>query len=327
MKSDYLIKKSLIDNEEKVNACIIILSRNNELNQLITTILNFEEKFNSKFNYDYVILNDESFTKEFEKAILKVTKSVVKFGLIPKEHWSYPSFINKTKASETRKKMSNIIYGESESYRFMCRYFSGFFFRHPLTLDYDYYWRVEPNVEFTCDINYDPFLFLKNRGILYGFTITLKEIEETIASLWNTTLSFVNKNRDLFLNRENNLDFIKTKENEYNMCHFWSNFEIASFKYLRSEEYLKYFDYLDKSGGFFYERWGDAPIHTIALSMLYPKEKVHFFNDIGYIHSGFQNCPSFDQLSNNCACPSGLNNFANLYSNECLDTWYKINNN
>lgn len=37
-----------------------------------------------------------------------------------------------------------------------------------------------------------------------------------------------------------------------------SNFEIARIDFWRSEAYRAYFDHLDKSGGFFYERWGDG---------------------------------------------------------------------
>ena len=40
----------------------------------------------------------------------------------------------------------------------------------------------------------------------------------------------------------------------YNLCHFWSNFEIGALKWLRSKEYIDYFNHLDKTGGFFYER-------------------------------------------------------------------------
>jgi len=32
------------------------------------------------------------------------------------------------------------------SYRNMCRWNSGFFYKHPVLKDYDYYWRVEPDV-------------------------------------------------------------------------------------------------------------------------------------------------------------------------------------
>jgi alpha 1,2-mannosyltransferase len=41
----------------------------------------------------------------------------------------------------------------------------------------------------------------------------------------------------------------------YNLCHFWSNFEIGSIAWLRSKPYMDYFNFLDKEGGFFYERY------------------------------------------------------------------------
>jgi len=47
---------------------------------------------------------------------------------------------------------------------------------------------------------------------------------------------------------------------------------------------MAYFDYLDHKGGFFYERWGDAPVHSIAASLFLPKRDIHFFNDLGYYH-------------------------------------------
>ena len=34
---------------------------------------------------------------------------------------------------------------------------------------------------------------------------------------------------------------------EYNLCHFWSNFEIGDLRFFRSEAYQRYFSYLDRS--------------------------------------------------------------------------------
>ena len=81
----------------------------------------------------------------------------------------------------------NIIYGGSLSYRHMCRFNSGFFFRHELLKEYDYYWRVEPWVEFYCDLPFDPFVFMRDNGKVYGFTIMLREYIETIPTLWKET--------------------------------------------------------------------------------------------------------------------------------------------
>ena len=33
----------------------------------------------------------------------------------------------------------------------------------------------------------------------------------------------------------------------------WSNFEIADLDFWRSDAYLKFFEFLDQSGGFYYE--------------------------------------------------------------------------
>lgn len=60
-------------------------------------------------------------------------------------------------------KDSGVLYGSRESYHHMCRYFSGFIHRHPLLKEYDYYWRMEPNVHYYCDLDYDPFLYMKVR--------------------------------------------------------------------------------------------------------------------------------------------------------------------
>lgn len=83
----------------------------------------------------------------------------------------------------------------------------------------------------------------------------------------------------------------------------WSNFEIADMDFWRSEAYMKYFEYLDSKGGFYYERWGDAPVHSIAASLLLHKEKIHFFDQIGYRHHPFEHCPQgWTHRQGQCKC-------------------------
>jgi len=74
----------------------------------------------------------------------------------------------------------------------------------------------------------------------------------------------------------------------------WSNFEIGDLDLWRSEAYSTFFDFLDQKGGFYYERWGDAPVHSIGAALFAKKEQIHFFNDIGYRHEPFQHCPQGD---------------------------------
>lgn len=307
---------------ERAKAAFVILVRNSELEGLKKTIPMLEKRFNARFGYPYVLLNDMPFEEEFKREVMLLTSSQVTFGTVPHEHWSYPEWINVTKADECRADMEarDIIYGGSLSYRHMCRFNSGFFFRHPLLREYDYYWRVEPSVEFLCDVEYDPFLYMKKQDKAYGFVIMLHEFTETIPTLWETTKAFM-KDNPRAVNPKNSLQLLQRDDGSYNGCHFWSNFEIASLKFLRSPEYLSYFDYLDKAGGFFYERWGDAPVHSIAAAMLLPIEKIHYFEDIGYYHGPFYNCPANPALQLRCSCDPKQN--VN-YDHECYNIYHRM---
>jgi hypothetical protein len=46
-------------------------------------------------------------------------------------------------------------------------------------------------------------------------------------------------------------------------------------------------DYIDDLGGIYKYKWGDAPLHTIGISMLLSRQDIHSFGDIGYSHSPF----------------------------------------
>ena len=84
----------------------------------------------------------------------------------------------------------------------------------------------------------------------------------------------------------------------------WSNFEIGNLNWLRSPAYIDFFESLDRDGGFFYERWGDAPVHSIAAALLLKKEEIHFFDDIAYYHVPFTHCPTGRErrLDLKCSC-------------------------
>ncbi|KIL69762.1 glycosyltransferase family 15 protein [Amanita muscaria Koide BX008] len=252
-----------------------------------------EDRFNHKFQYPYVFLNDQPFEDNFKKRVTELTDAHVQFGLIPSNHWNQPSSINETRATESREKMvaSNVIYGGSVPYRNMCRFNSGFFYRHELLKPYKYYWRVEPSVTFFCDLDYDPFLYMQDFKKVYGFTLSLYEYIETIPTLWDAVREFMDGNKDLIAH-DNAMEFISDDGGlTYNKCHFWSNFEIGDLDFWRGEAYSKFFDFLDEKGGFYYERWGDAPVHSIGAALFAKKEQLHFFQDIGYRHEPFQHCP------------------------------------
>jgi len=292
----YKPPESIQTPDRKANATFVMLVRNSDLPGIMSSMKQIEDRFNRKFNYPYVFLNEEPFTDNFKKHVSALTQAQVEFGLVPNDHWVQPSWIDEEKATEARENMvkDNVIYGGSVPYRNMCRFNSGFFYRQELLQKYRYYWRVEPDVKFFCDIDYDPFLVMQDQQKVYGFTISLFEYAATIPTLWQHVRAFINENPDL-VPTDNAMDFISDDGGEsYNRCHFWSNFEIGDMELWRSEAYTKFFDYLDDKGGFYYERWGDAPVHSIGAALFARKDQIHFFNDIGYRHEPFQHCPQGD---------------------------------
>ncbi|KAK2747547.1 alpha 1,2-mannosyltransferase 2.4.1 [Myotisia sp. PD_48] len=312
---------------ERVNATFVTLARNSDLWEILKSIRQVEDRFNSKYHYDWVFLNDVEFSDNFKALTSRLVSGTTHYGVVPFEHWSFPKWIDQSRAAEVRKEMKEkqVIYGDSISYRHMCRYESGFFFRHPLMQQFDYYWRVEPSVDYFCDIDFDPFKFMKDNKKKYSFVISLHEYKDTVLSLWDSVRKFMEKFPQ-HIAEDNNLEFISEDGGKsYNLCHFWSNFEIGDLNFFRSQKYLDYFDSLDQDGGFFYERWGDAPVHSIAAALLLNKDEIHFFNEIAYRHAPFFHCPTGEQAKLNMACLCKPEDNADWKKYSCTGRYFDVN--
>ncbi|AET38277.1 glycosyltransferase family 15 protein Ecym_2558 [Eremothecium cymbalariae DBVPG len=315
------------DSEGKPKACFVSLVRNEALWDIVPSIQQVEDRFNRNYKYPWVFLNDVPFTDEFKHVVSNIVSGSVEFGIIPKEHWSYPNWIDQEKAAKARQEMAenNIIYGGSEPYRHMCRFESGFFWRHPLLKKFNWYWRVEPSTQLYCDIKYDVFKWMQEHKKVYGFTISIREYEATIKTLWETTKQFM-KEYPNYIEKDNMMAFISDDNGKtYNLCHFWSNFEIASLDFWRSDRYKTYFEYLDKAGGFFYERWGDAPVHSIAAALMLRKDQIHYFADIGYHHPPYSNCPADNKLWSEGRCSCNQKNDFTFEGYSCGTKFYEVN--
>ncbi|KAH8801849.1 glycosyltransferase family 15 protein [Flagelloscypha sp. PMI_526] len=311
---------------DRANATFVILARNSDLSGTVQSIREVEDKFNRVYNYPYVFLNEEPFSDEFKERISVLTSAKVEFGLVPKEHWYQPDWIDEANAAREREKMvsNRVIYGGSVSYRNMCRYNSGFFFKHPLLQKYRWYWRVEPDVHFHCNVLRDPFKYMEQHDKVYSFTITMYEFQATIPSLWDTVKAFIRKHPE-YVAKDNSMNYMSDDKGEtYNLCHFWSNFEIADMDFWRSQVYQDFFNYLDKTGGFYYERWGDAPVHSIAAGLFLPKDKIQFFDEIGYEHNPYTHCPRDKEVwrQGKCSCAPNKNFDYDGYS--CMRQWDRI---
>ncbi len=208
----------------RMNATFVTLARNSDVWEIAKSIRQVEDRFNRRYNYDWVFLNDKPFDDQFKTITSSLVSGKTHYGVIPEEHWSFPEWIDQDKAAKVRQDMKDrkIIYGDSISYRHMCRFESGFFFRQELMLNYEYYWRVEPSVELFCDVHYDPFRFMHENKKKYSFVLSLYEYYETIPTLWDSVKKFI-KNHPEHVAAGNSMNFLSDDGGDtYNKCHFVS---------------------------------------------------------------------------------------------------------
>lgn len=209
----------------KMNATFVTLARNSDLWDIAESIRQVEDRFNRNYHYDWVFLNDKEFDENFKKVTTALISGKTRYGKIPQEHWSFPKFIDQDKARKVREDMAErkIIYGDSTSYRHMCRFESGFFFRQPLMQEYEWYWRVEPSVKLFCDINFDPFRYMAENNKKYSFVLSLYEYAETIPTIWDSAKKFI-ANHPEHIPEGNSMKWLSDDEGEtYNHCHFASH--------------------------------------------------------------------------------------------------------
>lgn len=301
---------------ELTNSTLYTLCRNSDLYDLLDTIVNYEARFNHRYHYDWVFLNDNPFDDNFKLLVSNAVSGTARFGLISEEMWEIPESVDRhVMEANIARVMADpegpYPYADSLSYRKMCRFESGFFQWHPLLLEYDYFWRVEPGVKLHCDIPYDIFRHMVDNNFRYGFTISMLEYSKTIPTLFNSLWEVLDRSCQLeLLNSDENYSnyILNVDSNSYSLCHFWTNFEIGDLNTFRSKEYSYLFNELDKYNGFFYERWGDAPVRTLILSLILKYPQITRFKDLGYQHDPYLQCPQdlTIRAANRCSCDTKL---------------------
>lgn len=307
-------------------ATLMMVTKNEEIRQAMGAMRSVEDRFNGRYHYPWTFLSYEKFSSDFKKYTRGLASGPVEYAVIPKKEWAVPKNINQTTMRAKMNELAGLPFGDSQLYRQQCRFQSGFFYDQPVMAKYDWYWRIEPSIKLLCNVDMDPFSYLIQHNQTYGFVITMREFEAFIPSLWDRVKEFASSHPehvaadnsvpwliDLPEGSKNETDLLRDMSgashtvptfSRFNRCHFWSNFEIASLAFFRSPAYRAYFDYLDQKGGFFLERWGDAPVHSMALAFMLPRTKIHHFEDIGYEHGDISRCPADDKtyIENRCLC-------------------------
>ena len=67
-------------NSERINATLLSLVRNDEIDGMVQAMGDLERTWNHKFNYPWTFFNDVPFTDEFKKRTSEATKAECRYG-------------------------------------------------------------------------------------------------------------------------------------------------------------------------------------------------------------------------------------------------------
>jgi alpha 1,2-mannosyltransferase len=258
------------------------------------------KNFNKKYNYPVIILHegdyDDNAQSEIKNSIRQNHRHVVTFKQIDKGDFDVPSHIDKERLEKVVE-LQPVPYWRNGRYRSMCYFWIKHFFKY--TNDFDYVMRLDDDSIIEEPIVTDLFQTMVEKEYVYISNLLhvdcgicnygMKEMFEKILPSAKSQLNdkmfikskipkntvIMDKFKELYrLNEGKNLEietFNDDIETEMPLM-YYNNFFITDTRFWKREEVKYIIDAIDKHGGIFYYRYGDAPLHTIIVSLLEPRK-------------------------------------------------------
>ncbi|KAF9168089.1 alpha 1,2-mannosyltransferase 2.4.1 [Actinomortierella ambigua] len=300
-----------------------MLATENELTMARETVRRFEDRFNRHRRYPWVFLTHTKFSAQFKELTSALTGGDAFYGQIPRENWSQPSWVDYHSMVSRQQDLleRGINDAMNMTKRHMWRFHSGLLARHELLAPYDFFWRVEPGIHLYCDMEIDPMLEMQRTGKKFAWSLSLRENQLSTPSVWKVLQNFKTTYPTL-IPAVNDEEFIRDRDkDDYNDCFYGVQNSIGSFEFFRSEAYRTFFDFVDKQGVIYYERWTDAIVMTLGLSLLLPRSEILFLDELAWAHGPFHHCP-IDEAFNQqrCICNPASNVDDSVLS--CTAMWH-----
>jgi hypothetical protein len=160
----------------------------------------------------------------------------------------------------------------SVGYRHMSRFFCHGMFQLPFVQELEFYWRLDADSMLLQHVQTDPFDVMKKHGRVYGYNVVAFEDASVADGLFDAVKHhFAHGATSKSLGNHVN-------SKDWNKSMFYTNFEISRVDFWRSPEYQRFFQDVDKAAGIYMRRWGDAPIHFLAVAALLKDEQLEAFS-------------------------------------------------
>ncbi|KAJ1440605.1 nucleotide-diphospho-sugar transferase, partial [Ochromonadaceae sp. CCMP2298] len=163
-------------------------------------------------------------------------------------------------------------------YRHMCRFHSSQVHTYLSKLgytEYEYVMRLDDDSLITAPVGYDLFRYMRENGKKYAFTNMVEDDPVCVQNLWESSERFYNDTGQAQAQAHNESLFMRWPRGVV----FYNNLEISHLSVWKDPLWLEYMQHVDELGGIYTLRWGDAPLHTIGVTMLLNKRQIHSFSD------------------------------------------------
>ncbi|CAH1777906.1 unnamed protein product [Owenia fusiformis] len=236
----------------------------------IKTLKQLDKFFIKRFKYPVVLFHEPDLTQSDKEAIRFSTSAEIIFHEVS---FSTPDFLRKPAEDY----MKVCPYPSHIGYRHMCRFHTKLVFETEIMHTAEWYWRLDDDSNILQHIDYDIFKHMENQNYKYGYALISQERDDCVLGLKNNFTHYI-KTHNLTPTFFNEWSWSDPVDQIYN------NFEIASLEFWRSSQVRDIIEYIDQSGGIYLARWGDAPIHTMIVSIFIPRAQIRVFTDIAYSH-------------------------------------------
>jgi alpha 1,2-mannosyltransferase len=256
------------------------------LEQLQKSVRLLYQHYNHVQRDDVVFLHTGDVDLQMQQSVLQLCGEEARFVQLAKRHFELPPGVDPTSKQWLFPQKFSV------GYRHMIRFFTVGIWEVAEELGYTYIMRLDDDAYIYSPITYNLFASMAERGFEYGFRLTSWEsgepaqrgefhsfvreyaLKHRIQPQWGLAQSCPDGKMDRFT-----LDRCGSVYTIYN------NFFISKVSFWRRPDVRAFLQHIDASKTIYYNRWGDANWHSVALQLFLPRKRLHMFDDFTYEHT------------------------------------------
>ena len=148
---------------------------------------------------------------------------------------------------------------------------------------YEWVMRLDEDSFIHSQIPYDLVDFMEGRGLQYAYRVHAYEHNECVSgfpqAVHSHLVMFPEEATPSSLLSHCTPPSLEGLLQDWDRFTFYNNFFLTNVSLWHRPNVRRFLEHVDRMGGIYTHRWGDAPIQTAAVQMFVPGEQVHKFSD------------------------------------------------